>query len=232
MVYSLATTTPSGLLSEFVIVDSFERKSSLQNLLKRPLIELPTGSLVRARPEGYARDIVRSTLHVASERFSSGQEDDLKLVHIDNAIMNLINKLPYCLLAETTRGVHCIRYLLQDLLNAELFVLDREFPATYIEKVYMPKGKLLFPLTECENDKESSISLSRQGSSIVISALQYWKVASALNPTNCTGYDALKIEIVIDLSNATEQTVRSCFENASCHLRFHGCARTLSAILY
>ncbi|MBS0634051.1 MAG: hypothetical protein JSR37_01130 [Verrucomicrobia bacterium] len=218
-------------LAGFVVIDAFERTATLQELLRRPLNTIPD-NVHRARPEEYVRDIVRFTLHVGKRSFFCGkQEEPLALQQIDNAMLGLINELDSCPLAQTTAGVHTIRYLLQDLLKADLFVLDPNFPTRYTHETYVPKGELPFPLKESEeNGKESCFSVSRDSSTLIISAVQYFKIAKALNPTKVTGYDALKIVVRVDLTNATQESVVGCFDSALCHLRFHGFCKTLDAL--
>ncbi len=219
--------------SDFVFIAPSERKCSLQTLIQMPWKGLLGKDLARLHPESYSRDILRFTLHVGKISFicaESSENEKLSLQAIDNEILSLINALPNCPLAMRAEGVHLIRYFIQNLMSANLFVLDPEFPTTYNSQTYVPKGQLLFPLKETKGSKESRFSLSSKDSTLILSAVQYWQVANATNPTIIHGYDALRIEIIIDLNNATQETLLNHFESASCLLQFHGFCRTLVEI--
>ncbi len=227
-----AVSTLVRLLSDFVLIDSYEKTGSLEALLKQKC-RLPPENFAKSHPDEYRRDIVRLTLHVENSSFLCGMQDEnerLALNEIDQALLDLISRLPNCPLAESTEGVHLIRYLIQELLSANLFVLDKEFQAMYTQDAYVPKNELLFPLEK--GSRESSISVLRTGSVFTIRAVQYWKVANAGDPSKIKGYDALQVVVTIDLNGAARDSVLSCFDTASCHLRFHGFCPNLEAITY
>lgn len=230
---TLSMTSLVAALSDFVFIVPSERRCNLQTLVEMPWKELIGKDLARLRPDGYARDILRCTLHVGKTSFicaESTEDEKLSLQDIDNEMLSMINALPNCPLAMTTAGVHLIRYLIQDLLTANLFVLDPEFPTIYNRQTYEPNGQLLFPLKETKGSKESSFSLSCRDSTLIVRGVQYWQVANATNPTIINGYDALRIEVTIDLENAAQETLLHHFESASCFLQFHGFRRTLAEI--
>lgn len=188
----------------------------------------------KAHPEGYLQDLERITYQLNGQEFYylSPDSKDERRRKIDNVILDMVSTLQITL-SGTTDGANLIRYFLQDLMSQAIFVIDPEFPAKYNHTTYVKRNLLLMNRDEPDCHKQSHISLSASNSTtLVLQAVQYWKVVDQSNPTIVKGFDAQQVELTIDFTKATRETLLSCFESARCVLSFHGFRKSIDEISY
>lgn len=196
--------------------------------------QLLQGPLPKKHPEVYEQDVMRSCWNINGTKCNlKAQVVDKQLCmqEIDNHILAMLNELQ-CPLAQNTQDLNLLRYLVQDLMNQLIFVLDPDFPTHYNDQL-IQKNMMLLHNSEDNAAKSHHFSLSvDKGHTLFLTAVQYWKVINSKKPTEHIGFDAQRIEIVIHLQNAERSSLLECFEKATCTLMFHGVRKTLDEIAF
>ena len=189
----------------------------------------------KAHPDCYLLDIGRMSFELNGQifRYVSGQDKDgVRKRWIDNVILGMVNNLKISL-SGSTEGAHLMRYFLQELMSQAIFDLDPDFRYKYNSAAYDGKGLMLADRDEPSCHKQPHISLSALNSTtLVLQAVQYWKVVKFQEPLDPIGYDAQRVELTIDFTKATRETLLSCFELARCVISFHGFRKSIDEISY
>lgn len=213
------------LLQELLCIPDSQTDAHVKLDKWKALLDCP---LHKEHPDVYVEDVMRSCWKVNGATFAveaDGVDKQMRMQRIDNEILSLLIKL-HCPLATATGDLHLLRYLVQDLMNQLIFVLDPCFPMHY-NKTLLHRGMMLLNSEE----HPAVFSLSSKGTKLHLTALQYWKVIDSKSPTTLKGYDAQKVEIIINLENVERATLLDCMSTASCTMRFHGIRKTVHELL-
>lgn len=209
------------LLQELLCIPDSQNDSHTKIDLWKALLEC---SLNKKHPPVFVEDVMRSCWKVNGTVFSvdpDAVDKPMRMQRIDNEILSTLIRLQ-CPLAIETADLHVLRYLVQDLMNQLIFVLDPLFPMHYNEFILKKKMMLLN-----SEDHDAVFSLSCKASTLTLSALQYWKVVDSTSPSTLIGYDAQRVDIVINLEYASKATLLDHMKCASCTMRFHGVRKTV-----
>lgn len=218
------TSRRECMLEELLCIPDSEKSPNTKIDLWKKLLGC---SLNKKHPEVYLEDVMRSCWKVNGSIFNvepNAVDKSLRMQSIDNAILSMLNVL-HSPLTHETDDLHLLRYLVQDLMNQLIFVLDPSFPTRHND-ILLQKGRLLIN----SGDDYAVFSLNCKESTLSLSALQYWKVVESKSPSNVLGYDAQRIDITINLANATRPTLLDCMKSASCVMQFSGLSETVQEL--
>lgn len=238
--FSMGSILDALLFEDEKLPDKSRRECRMQELLCIPDSEHNTHTKIdtwkalldctlnKKHPDVYIEDVMRSCWKVNGAIFSVDPDADdkpMRMQRIDNEILSTLIRLQ-CPLAEATADLHLLRYLVQDIMNQMIFVLDPHFVAHYNDTL-LQRGMMLL-----NSDHDVVFSLRSKGTSLYLTALQYWKVIDPKSPATIKGYDAQQVDIVINLENASKATLLDCIGLASCTMQFHGVREKVDELTY
>lgn len=195
--------------------------------------QLVNAPLPGRHPDVYEQDVLRSCWTINGTTFNSTTthiDSKQTIQEIDNHLLDMLSAM-HCKLAESTKDLNLLRYLLQDLMNQLIFVLDPNFPTLYNEQL-LQKGMMLLHNGEHDAVKTHHFSLQTKGTALFLTAVQYWKVVNAKQPTTQIGFDGQRMELMINLEHATRENLLDCLIEATCSMMFHGVRKTVMEIAF